>query len=252
MHEQQAAPATDSSSGATATSTVDRTPILRGAGLSAGYGSLAAIRNVTVEVHRGEIVALLGANGAGKTTTLLALVGECTVFEGDVTWHGTSIDGWPLHKRARDGIGFVSEERSVFMRLSVLDNLKLGRGPVDDALAIFPELKPLLGRRAGLLSGGEQQMLTLGRAIAAGPEVLLVDELSLGLAPQVTARLFSALRQAVVDRGMGVLLVEQQARRALAAVDRAYVFRQGEIVLSGDGADLADRHAEVEALYLTV
>jgi branched-chain amino acid transport system ATP-binding protein len=174
------------------------------------------------------------------------------VFEGDVRWRGASVKSKSLHRRARDGIGFVSEERSVFMRLSVLDNLKLGRGTVDGALAIFPELEPHLRRRAGLLSGGEQQMLTLGRALAAKPEVLLVDELSLGLAPQITARLFAVLRETVDSTGVGVLVVEQQARRALASVDRAYVLRQGEVVLEGPGEELAARHAEVEALYLTV
>src|SRR5690349_11583855 len=132
MQPQSSSHPTDVSSSPMMAPTIVRDPILRGAGLSAGYGSLAAIRDVTVDVHRGEIVALLGATGAGKTTTLLALVGECTVFSGEVTWHGTSIDGWPLHRRAREGIGFVSEERSVFMRLSVLDNLKLGKGEVDD------------------------------------------------------------------------------------------------------------------------
>jgi branched-chain amino acid transport system ATP-binding protein len=227
-------------------------PILRGNKLSAGYGSLAAIREVSIEVCPGEIVAVLGANGAGKTTTLLALMGECTVFSGEVSFHGERIDDWRLHKRARCGVGYVSEERSVFMRLSVLDNLKLGKGTVDDAVELFPELRPLLHRRAGLLSGGEQQMLTLARALAAKPDVLLVDELSLGLAPQITTRLFSALRSAVDERGTGVLLVEQQARRALASVDRAYVLRQGEVVLEGDARDLAGRHAEVEALYLTM
>jgi branched-chain amino acid transport system ATP-binding protein len=226
-------------------------PVLSGRDISAGYGALAAVRDVTIDVARGEIVALLGANGAGKTTTLLALMGECTMFSGEVRFNGMRIDGWPLHRRARHGLAFVSEERSVFMGMSVLDNLKLGAGSVEAAVAICPELGRLLKRRAGLLSGGEQQMLTLARTLAAEPKALLVDELSLGLAPQITARLFGVLRSAVERDGIGVLLVEQQARRALAAVDRAYVLRRGEIVLEGRGDDLAQRHAEVETMYLT-
>jgi branched-chain amino acid transport system ATP-binding protein len=226
-------------------------PVLSGRDISAGYGALAAVRDVTIEVGRGEIVALLGANGAGKTTTLLALMGECTMFSGEVRFNGIRIDGWPLHRRARRGLAFVSEERSVFMGMSVLDNLKLGAGSVEPAVDICPELGRLLKRRAGLLSGGEQQMLTLARTLAAEPKALLIDELSLGLAPQITARLFGVLRSAVEREGIGVLLVEQQARRALAAVDRAYVLRRGEIVLEGRGVDLAQRHAEVETMYLT-
>jgi branched-chain amino acid transport system ATP-binding protein len=225
--------------------------VLRAVSVSAGYASIAAIHGVDLEVRPGEIVALLGANGAGKTTTLLALAGGGSVFSGDVLWDGKRVNSLPLHRRARSGIGFVSEERSVFMGLSVRDNLKLGAGTVQDALGYCPELGPLLGRRAGLLSGGEQQMLTLARALAAKPRVLLVDELSLGLAPQVTARLFGVLRAAVETSGLGVLLVEQQARRALAAVNRAYVLRHGEVVLAGTAEELRRRHADLEALYLT-
>lgn len=225
--------------------------VLRAVGVSAGYASIAAIHEVDIAVRPGEIVALLGANGAGKTTTLLALTGGCSVFSGEVRWNGRRVNSWPLHRRARSGIGFVSEERSIFMRLSARDNLKLGAGSVEDALGYCPELEPLLSRRAGLLSGGEQQMLTLARALAAKPKVLLVDELSLGLAPQITSRLFGVLRTAVQTQELGVLLVEQQARRALAAVDRAYVLRRGEVVLEGAAEELSRRHADLEALYLT-
>jgi branched-chain amino acid transport system ATP-binding protein len=234
--------------------TAERPPaagVLRAVSVSAGYASIAAIRDIDVEVRPGEIVALLGANGAGKTTTLLALVGGCTVFSGDVLWNGERVNGRPLHWRARSGIGFVSEERSVFTGLSVRDNLKLGAGTIEDALSYCPELEPLLRRRAGLLSGGEQQMLTLSIALAAKPKILLVDELSLGLAPQITARLLGLLRTAVDTQGLGVLLVEQQARRALAAVNRAYVLRRGEVVLEGTAEELGRRHADLEALYLS-
>jgi branched-chain amino acid transport system ATP-binding protein len=162
---------------------------------------------------------------------------------------GISIVRWPVHRRIAAGIGFVSEERSVFMGLTALDNLRLGRGDVDAALATFPELKSLLHRRAGLLSGGEQQMLTLGRALAARPDVLLVDELSLGLAPMVTQRLMDALR-AAASTGVGVLVVEQQARLALDVVDRAYVLSRGEVVLEAPAADLRDHPERLEELYL--
>jgi branched-chain amino acid transport system ATP-binding protein len=227
------------------------TGVLRAVGLSAGYASIAAIRDIDVEVRPGEIVALLGANGAGKTTTLLALMGGCSVFSGDVLWNGERVNGRPLHRRARSGISFVSEERSVFSGLSVRDNLKLCAGTIEDALGYCPQLAPLLRRRVGLLSGGEQQMLTLAMALAAKPKVLLVDELSLGLAPQITARLLGLLRTAVDTQGLGVLLVEQQARRALAVVNRAYVLRRGEVVLEGTAEEIGRRHADLEALYLS-
>ncbi|GAA1518599.1 ABC transporter ATP-binding protein [Nocardioides humi] len=215
-------------------------------GLVAGYGDLAVVRDLDVSVSPGEIVALLGPNGAGKSTTLLTLAGQLPPIAGEITWLGTPLTG-ALHRRARAGLGFVPEERSVIMSMSVRDNLLLGSGGIEPAVELFPELGKLLDRRAGLLSGGEQQMLTLARALARRPRVLLADELSLGLAPIIVDRLFAALRDAVGEFGIGVLLVEQQARRALDVSDRWYLMRRGEVVAAGasDGG-----LEEIQRLYL--
>jgi branched-chain amino acid transport system ATP-binding protein len=215
--------------------------VLETRGLTAGYGDLAAVRDVSLSVGRGEIVALFGTNGAGKTTTLMATVGALGRMAGEVRWRGWPTSG-PVHRLAREGLAFVPEERSVISALSTLDNLRIGRGPVDRALAWFPELEPLLGRNAGLLSGGQQQMLTLARALATQPNALVVDELSIGLAPLVVDRLLAVLREAADERGLGVLLVEQQAQRAMAVADRWYLLANGRLVAEGD------RHAGVEAL----
>ncbi len=224
-----------------------RTAALEARGLSAGYGELQVVRDLDLVVHPGEIVALLGPNGAGKSTTLLTLAGELTPLAGDVEWFGAPFTG-PLHRRATEGLAFVPEERSVIMSMSVRDNLLLGNGGIDPAVAVFPELGKLLDRRAGLLSGGEQQMLTLGRALARAPKVLLADELSLGLGPMVVDRLFAAIREAASTLGVGVLLVEQQARRALDASDRWYLMRRGEIVASGASDGGID---EIQRLFLS-
>ena len=215
-------------------------PVLAVSDLSSGYGDLTAIRGISYEVRPGEIVAMFGANGAGKTTTLLATVGELPRAKGMVCWRGEKASD-SLYKLARSGLGFVPEAPSIISGLSTLDNLRIGRGPVDIALEYFPELKPLLRRRAGLLSGGEQQILAMARALAGQPDVLLVDELSLGLAPLIVDRLMSALRTIADSTGLGVVLVEQQARRALTIADTWYLLRNGEIADKGDvgsGGDL--------------
>ncbi len=224
------------------------TALLEARGLCAGYGSLAAVRDLDLQVHPGEVVALLGANGAGKTTTILTLAGELSPLHGELRWAGAPARG-SLARRARAGLGVVLEERTVFSRLTTAENLSLGRGPAERALEIFPELVPHLRRRAGLLSGGQQQMLAVGRALAAQPKALLVDELSLGLAPVVVDRVFEAIRDAA-SRGVGVLVVEQHVRRALAAADRAYVLRRGRIALEGPAAELAGRVDHIERMYL--
>ena len=218
-------------------------------GLSAGYGDLAAVRNLDLEVHAGEIVALLGPNGAGKTTTLLTIAGELRPLAGDIACLGVSSRAG-LHRRAKHGLGFVPEERAVISSLTTLGNLRLGRGNPHQAVELFPELAPLLRRRAGLLSGGEQQMLTLGRALSTKPRLLLVDELSLGLAPIIVARLLRAVR-AAADAGVGVLLVEQHAGEAMSIADRAVVLRHGMVELAGSANELRDHVTEIEAAYLT-
>ncbi len=218
-------------------------------GLSLSYGAVPAVSALDLEVHAGEVVALMGANGAGKSTTLMGLAGLLKASDGYTELMGErSVE--PLHRRARRGVRYVFEERSVIRSLNVLDNLKLGPGPVDDALAIFPELELLVDRPAGLLSGGEQQMLTLARALAGDVRVLLADELSLGLAPLIVARLLEVTREAADQRGVGVLLVEQHAHLALKYADRAYVLHRGEVVLDGAANELSGRLDEIQASYL--
>ncbi|WAM19759.1 ABC transporter ATP-binding protein [Rhodococcus sp. JS3073] len=216
--------------------------------LSVGYGEIPVLHNVSVAVAPGEIVALLGRNGAGKSTLLLTLGGILRPSAGHVELGGRECTT-PAYRRAKQGLAYVIEERGVFSGLTVLQNLRLGSGTVEDAIAIFPELEPHLTRSAGLLSGGQQQMLAVGRALAARPKVLLVDELSLGLAPMVVERIFHAINDAR-DRGVGVMLVEQHSRTALRVADRAYVLDQGRVVLDGSTSDLLPRIDEIEQAYL--
>ena len=218
-------------------------------GLTAGYGGTPAVHDLDLDVRAGEVVALLGANGAGKTTTLLTLAGEIHPISGTVSVHD---DDRPrrLHQRARKGLGFLTEERCVFMELTGWQNLKIGRGRPERALELFPELEEHLDKRVGLLSGGQQQMLALGRVLAAEPRVLLADELSLGLAPMVVERLLAAVR-AAADTGVAVVLVEQHVRQALAVADRVHVLRRGRVVMSGDAADLRDDAEGIAAHYLS-
>ena len=223
--------------------------VLQVEGLSAGYGDLAAVRDLDLIVRAGEVVALLGPNGAGKSTTLLTLAGELPTLAGRVTYLGRNGND-PLHRRVRQGLGFVPEERSVFHSLTVAANLRLGRGPSDVALSLFPELRPLLRRRAALCSGGEQQILSLARALAARPRLLIVDELSLGLAPLVVGRLLDAIRLAADESGVGVLLVEQHVGRALEVADRAYVLNRGRVVLESSADDLLDDPGALERAYI--
>jgi branched-chain amino acid transport system ATP-binding protein len=215
--------------------------------LQAGYNRHAVVNGIDLAVGAGEVVALLGANGAGKTTTLRAVMGTIPLLGGRLEFDGAPITG-PPHRRAQAGFAIVTEQRSVFMRLSVRDNLRLGRGDMDAALATFPELQPLLGRIAGKLSGGEQQMLTLARALSRRPRLLLADELSLGLAPLVVTRLLEAVRRAADEDGLGVLLVEQHVRQALRYADRVVVLRRGAVALTGPADQVADR---IEDAYLT-
>jgi branched-chain amino acid transport system ATP-binding protein len=218
--------------------------------LSAGYGQLAVIRDLDLHVDEGEVVALIGRNGAGKTSTLLALAGELKPMSGEVRWMDKPTTA-PMHVRCRSGLGYLTEERSVIMNLSTLDNLRLADVSPERACELFPALQPVLKRTAGLLSGGEQQMLALARALCRDPKVLLADELSLGLAPLIVSRLLATLRTAAQDRGLGVLLVEQHVRQALAIADRVYVMDRGTVTLSGPAEDMRGRLDEIEATYLS-
>jgi branched-chain amino acid transport system ATP-binding protein len=224
-------------------------PVVECRDVSVGYGSAVVVQGLNLTVNAGEVVALLGPNGAGKTTTLLSLAGEVPLLAGEVAFSGRP-GVVPLYQRARNGLAFVTEERSAFMSLTVRENLRLGKGGVEAVLAMVPELEPLLDRRVGLLSGGEQQMLTVGRALATEPRVLFADELSLGLAPMVLDRLLGLVRRAA-DSGVGVLLVEQQARKALRVCDRAYVLSKGAVAMEGTADDLRRRLPEIEAAYLS-
>ncbi|MEA3019358.1 MAG: hypothetical protein QOI47_882 [Actinomycetota bacterium] len=224
-------------------------PVIEARAMSAGYGPQPVVHDVDLVVGAGEVVALLGPNGAGKTTTLLALAGELPILSGTVLMDGTPTKE-PLFRRAQRGLTFVTEERSVFMGLTARDNLRVADVDTSDALALFPELERLLGVRGGLLSGGEQQMLTLARALSRRPRILLADELSMGLAPLIVGRLLDAVRQAANDQGTGVLLVEQHVRKALEYADRVYVMRRGRIELSGSAAEMKNRLGEIEDRYL--
>ena len=218
-------------------------------GLQAGYGSVVVVRDLDLQVRAGEVVALLGPNGAGKSTTLLTLSGALPPLGGAVRWNGAATKA-ALHARARQGLGLVTEERSVFMRLTARENLRVGCRDIAPALELFPELGSRLDVKAGLLSGGEQQMLTLARALARRPSLLLADELSLGLAPLVVNRLLSAVRRAA-DDGVGVLLVEQHVSKVLDIADRVYVLRRGRVELAGRADELRGRLAEIESSYLS-
>jgi branched-chain amino acid transport system ATP-binding protein len=227
----------------------NQTTLIEAQGLSAGYGKMAVVRDIDLRVDAGEVVALIGANGAGKTTTLLTLAGELSPLAGEVRFRGKPTRA-PMHARCRNGLGFVTEERSVIMDMSVADNLKLARVARRDALELFPGLERVMDRRAGLCSGGEQQMLSLARALGRRPSLLLADELSLGLAPIVVSNLLQAVRDAANERGVGVLLVEQHVRQALKIADRVYVMERGHIVLSGTSSEVVGQLDKIEVAYL--
>jgi branched-chain amino acid transport system ATP-binding protein len=224
--------------------------LIEARGVSAGYGKMAVVRDLDLRVDAGEVVALMGANGAGKTTTLLTLAGELTPREGEIFFRGERTTS-AMHVRCRSGLGYVTEERSVIMDMSVADNLKLAGVAPAVAFEYFPALERIMSRRAGLCSGGEQQMLSLARALGRNPQVLLADELSLGLAPIIVANLLQAVRDAANERGVGVLLVEQHVRQAMSIADRVYVMQRGRIVLSGTTAEVAGQIDKIEAAYLT-
>ena len=224
--------------------------ILELRGLTAGYGGVAAVRDLDLAVAPGEVVALLGPNGAGKTTTLLAACGLVPALAGSVHFAGQPRSR-QVERNARAGLVLVPDNRGVFHSLSVRDNVRLAArgGAADEVLDLFPELRRLLGRRCGLLSGGEQQMLALAKAMLTGPRVLLIDEMSLGLAPIAVQRMLPTIRDLADRRGVGVVLVEQHIGLALSIADRALVLHHGRVALTGTAAQLRGDPRAVERAY---
>jgi len=226
------------------------TALLATEGLVAGYGDVTIIRDIDLEVRAGEVVALLGPNGAGKTTTILTLAGEIRPRSGRIRCLGLDDAGRPTHVRARAGLAIVTDEKAVFMRMTVAENIRVFRSSVDAVVELFPELRDHLERPVALLSGGQQQMLALGLALSREPSVILADELSLGLAPMLVDRLFEVLRRAA-DNGAGVLLVEQYVHKAMAIADRVYVMDRGRISITGTSEELSTRVDEIQSSYLS-
>ena len=216
--------------------------------LEAGYGPIRALDGVSLAVDEGELVAIIGANGAGKTTLLMAISGVVPARKGEVRFTGRRITGLAPHEIVRLGIGHAPEGRRIFPRLTVRENLELGgfaqddgarvKRDIDEACGLFPVLAERMGQLGGTLSGGEQQMLALARAIVGRPRLLLLDEPSLGLAPLIVAKIFEVIA-GLTGRGIAVVLVEQNARAALRLAARGYVLETGRITLTGSGPDLA-------------
>ena len=222
--------------------------------MSTGYNGVSVVRDLNLHVDEGEVVALLGPNGAGKTTTLLTTSALNPILSGDIKVFGKSIKGRRPHLVARDGLAHVPEDRSLFFQLTVRENLRLkaarGSAALNEALGYFPALEQLMDRRAGLLSGGEQQMLAVARALTVKPRLLMVDEMSLGLAPIIVERLLPILRDIAAKSGTGILLVEQHVHLALEVADRAYVLSHGSLVLEGTAAHLRENSHLLESSYL--
>jgi len=223
-------------------------------GLTAGYGGAPVLRNLSLTVGPGEVVALLGSNGAGKTTTLRVISGLLRPMAGEVVFDGRRAGAASAHGLAKGGLAHVPEGRGIFYGLTVAEHFRLGYGGVrvdpEEAYQRFPALRELRNRRAGLLSGGEQQMLALARVLISRRKLLLIDELSLGLAPVIVDAILPTLRQFATETGGGVLIVEQHVQRVLEVADRGYVLSHGELVMEGPAATLrADRHL-IMASYL--
>jgi branched-chain amino acid transport system ATP-binding protein len=230
-------------------------------GLRAAYGKIVALKGVDLDVNNGEIVALIGANGAGKSTLMMSVFGRPRASAGQIIFDGQDITSLEAHEVARLRLAQSPEGRRIFGRMSVMENLQMGadasgdkdetkrRDDLDRVLMLFPRLKERLTQRGGTLSGGEQQMLAIGRALMSRPRLLMLDEPSLGLAPLIAKQIFEAVRTLNKTDGVTVMLVEQNANHALRLAHRAYVMVNGEITMSGPSAELLQR-PEIRAAYL--
>ena len=234
------------------------TPLLKLTGVTAFYGAIQALRNVDLDVNEGEIVTLIGANGAGKSTLMMTVCGNPRARTGSILYDGHEISGLPTHEIMRRRLALSPEGRRVFARMTVHENLLMGaevagnpdtRASMADVLALFPRLAERSTQRAGTLSGGEQQMVAIGRALMSRPRLLLLDEPSLGLAPLMVRQIFSAIRDLNRRTGLTVLLVEQNAYQALRLAHRGYVLVNGAIIMAGTGVELLAR-PEIRAAYL--
>ena len=232
--------------------------LLKVSGLKVAYGGIQAVKGADFEVRRGELVSLIGANGAGKTTTLKAITGLQPVADGDVQYLGKSIKGQGAWDLVKQGLVMVPEGRGTFTRMTIVENLQMGayirndkaqiEADIDRIFGIFPRLKERATQLAGTMSGGEQQMLAMGRALMTQPKVLLLDEPSMGLSPIMVDKIFEVVND-IHSQGVTILLVEQNASRALAAANRGYVMESGLITMTGAGKDLLS-DPKVRAAYL--
>lgn len=229
------------------------TSVLTCTGLAAGYTGAPVVRDISLTIGRGEVLALLGPNGAGKTTTMLALSGLRPRVGGSVEVDGVALRSGNPRRAARHGVVLVPDDRSLFKTLSTRENLKLatrGKDGVERVFDLFPRLAERSAVPAGVLSGGEQQMLAIGRALVQDPKVLLIDELSMGLAPVIVESLLPVIRKVADETGTAVILVEQHVHLALQTADRAVVLAHGREVLSGEAAELLAHPKRIEAAYL--
>jgi branched-chain amino acid transport system ATP-binding protein len=223
--------------------------------LTTGHNGVAVVREVNLTVNSGEVVALLGANGAGKTTLLHTIAGLIPPISGAVLFNNQSITHLATHQIVRQGLSLLPENRGIFYQLTVAENLRMykrqgGSVKVEEVFDYFPALKALVDRKAGLLSGGEQQMLSLGCRFIADPKLMLIDEMSLGLAPIIFQRMLPVLTKFASDRGVGVLLVEQHVHLALKSASRAYVLNRGELTFSGSSMELQNQRQFLESSYM--
>jgi len=232
--------------------------LLKVAGLKVAYGGIKAVKGIDLEVNEGELISLIGSNGAGKTTTMKAITGSLAMEAGDVEYMGKSIKGKGAWDLVKQGLAMVPEGRGVFTRMSITENLQMGAyvrtdkagiaQDIERMFGIFPRLKERKDQLAGTMSGGEQQMLAMARALMSQPKVLLLDEPSMGLSPIMVDKIFEVVRD-VSSQGVTILLVEQNASRALQIADRGYVMDSGEIIMSGDAKQMLT-DPKVRAAYL--